>query len=173
LQCASSTPNIENIIFIGTGTTEAFDGYYTKSIDIYKKIFQLLPSRLKQKSFYRPHPNEFYSTQNTAYLSKHLKNLQIDRSSKSDRLCGPKTIVIGSYSSFLFEAWYCNHLTAHIDFGFNSNYSWTFHAHFSPNEHSQLARWVENAEANNTPFTSTSIKPQFSFLEAFNVVINL
>jgi len=31
----------------------------------------------------------------------------------------------------------------------------------------------KNAEANNSPFISTSINPQFSFLEAFNVVINL
>lgn len=92
------------IILVGIGEPDEI--YYQNSLDIFKKIYDILIDK-NYRVQYRPHPNEKIKSKNLINLEKLFGGL--DNLEKIALLNGNQKIFIGNISSLLYEAKMCGH----------------------------------------------------------------
>jgi hypothetical protein len=105
--------DVSCVVFVGSGANDSGSRDYQDLLDLFFSIYNKLPSEIRNRVFYRPHPNEI----DCRRLTKKLILLfgQLDLRTKVSLLSNARAIFVGSVSSLLYEAHILGHIVIAVD----------------------------------------------------------
>jgi hypothetical protein len=156
------------IVLIGSGDQDSGSDYYNKLLDFYLMILKKLPFEIKEKLYYRPHPNEVLDSKCLKILKSLFNN--IDLSKKKLMLSSDSKIIFGSVSSLLFEAKYCGHIIGNVNIFEDYKLSFNINSSFNLHQVDVTVKWLVS-NFYNPVYNMELSNSKYSFLEALELVI--